>query len=148
MSHSAISATATMAFDLELDIDNNKTIIDFDTAISSLKVIYDRIEFIDTGFSFTEFMRIGVDKDMEDIKHLAFKNMDTQNDLHIAFQFAEGANTATIKIRPLGFFILWNRNIQLTDNAAMPVNASGTITNIWGYFENHNGRIRIVGLNN
>ncbi len=157
MSHSSISATATMNFDLDLTLEGNDLNIDFSSSLAGMTRIYDRIMFVSEA-SFVElFVMKGTDapdedgNTLEDFDMLYIQNLDENNDCTICIgdriAAEEGVKRAEIKIPPKRFFVLFSNQYNAV-SSGIPDTASETIITIDARFDTHEGRLRILAFEN
>lgn len=146
MSHSAISATATMSYNFDLILGTQNTKIDFSGLVSNINRMFDRVLFISQNY-FEVLLFVDPlahsGNTMTDVDMLYIENLDTQNAVDICL--ARAGIGAVIHRIPAGkFIILFGRDYRISEVGC------GASSHQWdevhARFTTHEGILRIVAI--
>ena len=147
MSHSAISATTTMNYDLEFSLHGSNNNFNVAFEIEKTTKVLDRILFVGSS-SFEKVINFDIINplDIDDTPDLIYiQNLDSENFCHVAVTNG-GAIGDSISFKiPANKFMLFTRDKFYAGNLLFNL-ADTAIKDVRIKFDTHEGVVRVIGL--
>ncbi len=148
MSHSAISATATMSLDVDMTLGTNSKNVDFAESLTSMRRTFDRTLYVPED-QFNKVMTIGTEDGdtLTDFDIIFIENLDGVNPVNVSFENIAG--TSITFLIPAGkFFVLFSKLFdgrEFIDGGACIVPVK-EVASVYARFNTHEGVIRVLAL--